>query len=65
MCVSACFSDYCAYVQANEPAGKHVIAANEGNAVGLAAGYHLATGNPGLVYLQVRVRVSQEDDLRS
>ena len=23
---------------------RHIIAANEGNAVGLAAGYHLATG---------------------
>ena len=31
---------------------KHIIAANEGNAVGLAAGYHLATGKTGLVYLQ-------------
>lgn len=30
----------------------HVIAANEGNAVGLAAGYHLATGKTGVVYLQ-------------
>ncbi len=30
----------------------HIIAANEGNAVGLAAGYHLATGKIPLVYLQ-------------
>ena len=30
----------------------HVIAANEGNAVGLVAGYHLATGKAGVVYLQ-------------
>lgn len=30
----------------------HVIAANEGNAVGLVAGYHLATGKVGAVYLQ-------------
>lgn len=30
----------------------HVIAANEGNAVGLAAGYHLATGKAPVVYLQ-------------
>lgn len=30
----------------------HVIAANEGNAVGLAAGYHLATGKTPVVYLQ-------------
>lgn len=31
---------------------KHVIAANEGAAVGLAAGHYLATGKPALVYLQ-------------
>lgn len=30
----------------------HVIAANEGNAVGLAAGYHMATGKLPVVYLQ-------------
>lgn len=31
---------------------EHVIAANEGGAVGLAAGHYLATGKPALVYLQ-------------
>ena len=30
----------------------HIIAANEGNAVGLAAGYHLATGSIPVVYMQ-------------
>lgn len=30
----------------------HVIAANEGNAVGLAAGYHLATGGIPVIYMQ-------------
>jgi phosphonopyruvate decarboxylase len=35
-----------------EKAKDHVIAANEGAAVALAAGYHLATGKTGLVYLQ-------------
>lgn len=30
----------------------HIIAANEGNAVGLAAGYHLATGKTPVVYMQ-------------
>lgn len=30
----------------------HIIAANEGNAVGLAAGYHLATGKIPCVYMQ-------------
>lgn len=31
---------------------KHIIAVNEGNAVALAAGYHLATGKTPCVYLQ-------------
>ncbi len=31
---------------------KHIIAANEGNAVGIAAGYYLATGKTPIVYLQ-------------
>ena len=31
---------------------RHVIAANEGNAAALAAGYHLATGKVPLVYMQ-------------
>lgn len=35
----------------NDPV-HHVIAANEGNAVALAAGYHLATGKVGVVYMQ-------------
>ena len=30
---------------------RHVIAANEGNAAALAAGYHLATGKTPVVYL--------------
>ncbi|MFE7269470.1 phosphonopyruvate decarboxylase [Streptomyces sp. NPDC057623] len=34
------------------PPGGHVIAANEGNAVGLAIGHYLRTGSPALVYLQ-------------
>ena len=35
-----------------EISNKHIIAANEGNAVGLAAGYHLATGKIPCVYMQ-------------
>ena len=31
---------------------RHIIAANEGNAVAIAAGYHLATGKIPVVYLQ-------------
>ncbi len=30
----------------------HVVAANEGNAIGLCAGHYLATGRPGLCYMQ-------------
>ncbi|MFN4172190.1 MAG: thiamine pyrophosphate-binding protein, partial [Pseudorhodobacter sp.] len=44
--------DFCAYVDAALPPEGHVIAANEGTAVGLAAGHHLATGSLPLVYLQ-------------
>ncbi|MBQ3484734.1 MAG: phosphonopyruvate decarboxylase [Clostridia bacterium] len=32
--------------------GKHVVAANEGNAIGLCAGHYLATGRPALCYMQ-------------
>ena len=42
---------FCAYVTDN-CAESHVIAANEGGAVALAAGHYLATGNPALVYMQ-------------
>lgn len=42
----------CAYMTDNLDESHHVIAANEGGAVGLAAGYHLATGKPGCVYMQ-------------
>lgn len=44
--------DFCAYVDDHGPAGKHIIAANEGNAVAIAAGYHMATGKSAVVYLQ-------------
>ena len=42
---------FCAYVTDN-CGENHVIAANEGGAVGLAAGHYLATGRPALVYMQ-------------
>lgn len=32
--------------------GAHIVAADEGGAVGLAAGHYLATGHPAMVYLQ-------------
>lgn len=44
--------DFCAYVFDNTDDRKNIVAANEGNAVALAAGYHLATGKTGLVYMQ-------------
>lgn len=42
----------CAYITDNVSQENNIIAANEGNAVGLAAGYHLATGKTGCVYMQ-------------
>ncbi len=42
--------NFCSYV--TDHAAHHVIAANEGNAVALAAGHYLATGKPALVYMQ-------------
>lgn len=44
--------DFSAYIADNAKPNYHVIAANEGGAVALAAGYHLATGKIGLVYMQ-------------
>ena len=44
--------DICAYITDNTSPQQHIIAANEGNAIALAAVYHLATGKVGLVYLQ-------------
>ena len=42
---------FCAYVT-DTCGDNHMIAANEGGAVGLAAGHYLATGKPALVYMQ-------------
>ena len=43
----------CSYLYARYGiSDRHIVAANEGNAVGLAAGYHLATGKVPVVYLQ-------------
>ena len=44
--------DFCAYVTDNMADDEHVITANEGNAVALAAGHFLGTGEPALVYMQ-------------
>ena len=45
--------DFCAYVTSVTPKSRHVITSNEGQAIALAAGYHMATGRAGVVYLQV------------
>jgi hypothetical protein len=43
----------------NVPASNHVITSNEGSAVAIGAGYHLATGKAPIVYLQVWVLYMQ------
>lgn len=42
----------CAYITDNIDANHNIITANEGAAIGLATGYHLATGKVGCVYMQ-------------
>lgn len=44
--------EFCLCVDANTMKERHVIAANEGNAIALAAGYYLSTGKIPLVYMQ-------------
>lgn len=44
--------DFCAYITVNTSGKEHIIAANEGAALSIASGYHLATGKIPLVYLQ-------------
>jgi len=44
--------NFCAYLTDHVSGNNHIIAANEGGAVGLATGYHLATGKIGCVYMQ-------------
>jgi phosphonopyruvate decarboxylase len=44
--------DFCAYVTTNSAQEDHVLTVNEGHAIALAAGYHLATGKIPVVYMQ-------------
>ena len=44
--------EFCACLEQVPQPGRHIISANEGGAVALALGYHLATGKVPLVYLQ-------------
>ncbi len=43
---------FCAYVSDHQPGDRHIITTNEGSAVALAMGYHLAAGGIPLVYMQ-------------
>lgn len=45
-------NDFCLYMVKNIPDGQHVMAANEGNAIAIAAGHYMATGNIPVVYMQ-------------
>ena len=44
--------DFCLCIDDHKPKTHHVIAANEGNAIALATGYHFATNKIPLVYMQ-------------
>lgn len=44
--------DFGQHVMATVPRERHIIAANEGNAVAIALGHYLRSGQPALVYLQ-------------
>lgn len=44
--------DFCAYVTDHVPKEDHVITANEGNAIALAVGHFLGSGEPAVVYMQ-------------
>ncbi len=44
--------DVCMCIDERYESKQHIVAVNEGSAVGLASGYHLATGKVPLVYMQ-------------
>lgn len=44
--------DFCAFLDKSLPKNKHIISANEGAAIALAAGHYLSTKIPALVYMQ-------------
>ena len=44
--------ELCSCIKDKSDSKHNIIAANEGNAIGLAAGYHLSTGKLGVVYMQ-------------
>ena len=44
--------DICAYISDNTSPDNHIISANEGNAISIGIGHHLATKKVPLIYLQ-------------
>ena len=44
--------DFCAFVTDSMDKEQHIITANEGNAIAIASGHYLGTGEPALVYMQ-------------
>ena len=44
--------EMCACIMDKTPFQRNIIAANEGNALAMAAGHYLATSNPAVVYMQ-------------
>jgi phosphonopyruvate decarboxylase len=44
--------DFCAYITDNITDSNHIIAANEGTAIGLACGHYLSTNSIPLIYMQ-------------
>ncbi len=44
--------EICSYISDNTDGSNHIIAANEGNAIALAAGYHMASRKIPMVYMQ-------------
>lgn len=45
-------NDFCLYLCHHYSNGQHIMAANEGNAIAIAAGHYLATGQVPVVYMQ-------------
>jgi len=43
---------FCGYISDHSSEASHIIAANEGGAIGIGIGYHLATGKIPMVYMQ-------------
>lgn len=45
-------NDFCLYLCSHYGNDRHIMAANEGNAIAIAAGHYIATGNISVVYMQ-------------